>query len=193
MPNHQPYQNSQQGAAGWPQGQQRPEGASTSLGIGQQPQESAENLAGRARQAVDQVKTSAIERVGDVRSRAESGIADQRGKIVDRVNRVGDVLRGASDTLRHEDEMVARYLEKASQSVGRVAEYVNTADPRMLASDVQQFARSRPVWFIGGAFVAGLALGRLFRSSPPGQSTDLIQPQPIQPVGVPDWDDTERF
>ena len=190
MPNHQPYQNSPGSAAGRPQ-TSRPEGQATTLGIGQQSNESAENLAGRARQAVDQVKTSAIERVGDVRKSAESGIADQRERIVSRVNRVGDVLRGASDTLRHEDEMIARYLEKASNSVERAAQYVRSADVQSLSGDVQRFAHSRPAWFIGGAFVAGLAIGRFLKSSPPsGQSMQMPGPMPGQ---IPDWDDAERF
>jgi hypothetical protein len=206
MPNHQPYQNPQEGQAR-PQ-TPRPEGGATSIGIGQQPQQqsaspgigqqpqqpspsagigqqpqqSAETMAQRATKAVDQVKTSAIEKVGDVRERAESGIADQRGKLVERVQRVGEALRGASEQLRHDDEFVAHYLERAGQSVDRVAEYVTSSDIDRVADDARSFARTHPAWFIGGAFVAGLALGRLLKSSTPAP-------------GMPrtGWDEEGRF
>jgi hypothetical protein len=179
MPNHQPYQNAQGGQIPRPPAQRTEGGATPSPAAGQQrPQEGTQSFTDRAEKAVDQVKTSAIEKVGDVRSRAQSELGDQRGKIMQRVQRVGDVLRGASEQIRHEDEFVSHYLERASHSVERVAGYVGSADPQRLSADVQRFARSRPAWFIGGAFVAGLAIGRFLKSSPPGQSNDLEAPYP---------------
>jgi hypothetical protein len=155
---------------GQPQSSGQQSGGQPNIGqqnIGQpKPPEGNQSFADRAGKAVDQVKTSAIERVGDVRTRAEAGIADQRGKIVERVQRVGDMLLGASQQMRHEDEFVATALEAASERIGRAATYVGSMDTRRLASDAQRFARTHPAWFIGGAFVAGLALGRFLKSSP---------------------------
>jgi hypothetical protein len=166
MPNHQPHPNAQGGPIPRPPAQ-RTESADQSTESAGPSAQSTQSFADRADRAVEQVKTSAIERVGDVRSRAESELSDQRGRIVQRVQRVGDVLRGASQQIRHEDELVSHYLDVASQGVGRVASYVSSTDPSRLGADVQHFARSRPVWFIGGAFVAGLAIGRFLRSSAP--------------------------
>jgi hypothetical protein len=165
MPNHLPYQNPQGSPIPRPPAP-RTESAAPSSQSSQSTQ-STQSFADRAEKAVDQVKTSAIERVGDVRSRAQSELTDQRGRIVERVQRVGDMLRGASQQIRHEDEFVSHYLDVASERIGRVASYVGSADPSRLGADVQRFARTRPVWFIGGAFVAGLAIGRFLRSSAP--------------------------
>lgn len=220
MPNHQPYQNPPSGTSARPQTQSpqtsaQPQGASTPAqpqgastpqpsqtqtfgqqqNAGQQrPQESSQSLADRAGKAVDQVKTSAIERVGDVRSRAEAGIADQRGKIVERVQRVGDVLLGASQQMRHEDDFVAQALEYASKRVERAATYVSAMDAGRLAGDAQRFARTHPAWFIGGAFVAGLALGRFLKSSPPGGGMSGGMSRGMDAgAALPDWDAEERW
>ncbi|HEY6556163.1 MAG TPA: hypothetical protein VI072_02780, partial [Polyangiaceae bacterium] len=45
------------------------------------------------------------------------------------------------------------------------ASYVSETDPRDVLQDVQDFARQRPAWFFGGAFLLGLAAGRFLKAS----------------------------
>jgi hypothetical protein len=89
--------------------------------------------------------------------------------VTDRIQRVGDLLRGASEQLRHEDETIARYMDVASVRVERVAQYINNADLSTLADDVNRFARERPAWVIGGSFLAGLAIARFLKSTAPSE------------------------
>jgi hypothetical protein len=49
--------------------------------------------------------------------------------------------------------------------VERLASYVASADLSHLGDDVQRFARDKPLFFFGGAFILGLAAGRFMKSS----------------------------
>jgi hypothetical protein len=129
--------------------------------------EQGEGFAERAGRAVEQYKSTAIERLGSAREQAESTLDAQRHHVTDRIQRVGDLLRGASEQLRHEDETVARYMDVASVRVERVAQYINNADFSSLADDINRFARERPAWVIGGSFLAGLAIARFLKSTAP--------------------------
>lgn len=121
-------------------------------------------LADKAVKAVDQVKTNTLERVESVRERAHSGIAERRNMVVERIGRVGHILHDASESLRTDDELLARWVDEAGLRIDRVADYVSHADIGDMIEDVREFARARPAWFVGGAFLAGLAIGRFFKS-----------------------------
>lgn len=43
-------------------------------------------------------------------------------------------------------------------------------EARRAVQDTEQFARRRPALFFGGAVLAGLAVGRFFKSASPGAS-----------------------
>lgn len=126
---------------------------------------SASRVAERAEQAAERAHSGAIERVHEARQRAETRIVESRDRAAQRISRLQDALRSAGDQLRGEDEFVADYVDKVSDQVARVADYVRGADLDHLGRDVQRFARERPGVFFGGAFAVGLMLGRFLRSS----------------------------
>jgi hypothetical protein len=136
-----------------------------SSGREQRTGEGSSKLADKASQAAEQVKTAAVERVQSVRDRAETGITQGRGQVADRIRHVSTALRSASDNLRNDDEFIASYVETASERIERIATYVNEANPRDVLRDVEDFARQRPAWFFGGAFLLGLAAGRFLKAS----------------------------
>jgi len=186
MPNHQQQpntQNPQATQAQKPQTSQTSgsESSFSSPTTGQRPAgaqgqqgQPAGTFSDKATKAVDQVKNSAMERVetvrervDSVRDRAQTGISDQRSAVASRISRFGDILHGASETIRREDEFVAHWVDEAGQRINRVADYVGQADLGDVVEDVRHFARTRPALFIGGAFLAGLAIGRFFKSAAP--------------------------
>jgi len=126
-------------------------------------------LADKAEQAVEQVKTAAIDRVQSAREQAQSGLDQGRNQVGDRIRHVSSALRSAGDSLREEDEFIARYVTAASERIESVASYVGSADPKAVLRDAQNFARERPAWFFGGAFLLGLAAGRFLKSSAVGR------------------------
>jgi hypothetical protein len=84
---------------------------------------------------------------------------------VSRVRGVGTALRSAGEQLREEDDVVAGYAEKASERIESIASYLDSAEPRELARDAEDLARTHPAWFFGGAFLVGLAAGRFLKAS----------------------------
>jgi len=127
--------------------------------------EDSTNLADKAGEAAEQAKQAAIERVESLREQAVSGIEQGRSQVAERIRHVGSALRSAGDDLRDQDEVIATYLDRASAGVERVASYVTSANPQSLARDAQDFARQRPAWFFGAAFLLGLAGGRFLKAS----------------------------
>jgi len=133
----------------------------------EQPQRAAaepsQRLADKAQQAAEQAKSSALERVRDAREMAEHGLEERRQQAAQRIRRFGNTLRSTRD-LNPDDEFMAQLLDGATSRVERVADYVAEADFRQMTQDVEGFARNRPAWFFGGAFLAGLALGRFAKA-----------------------------
>lgn len=125
---------------------------------------SASGLVDKLAQNAEQTAAKAIDRVKESRGRAEQGLEKQHEKITSRIRGLGDALRSSSESLE-DNEQVSALLNIASEQVDRVAQYVDTATPRSVARDIERFAREKPAWFFGGAFLAGLALGRFAKSS----------------------------
>jgi hypothetical protein len=97
--------------------------------------------------------------------KTKGAIEERRRHVAGRVTMVGEALRGAGEHLRSEHEAVSRYLDRAGQGVADVAQYIGSADLSSVRGDVQRLAREKPAWFVGGALVAGLVLGRLVKAS----------------------------
>jgi DNA anti-recombination protein RmuC len=119
----------------------------------------------RAADRIAQTSHRAASGLEETGRRAASEVADQRAHLSERIRNLGGALRASGDQLEPSDASIASLLERASDQAERVASYVDRADPSTLASDLTRFARERPAWFYGGAFIAGLALGRFAKAS----------------------------
>jgi hypothetical protein len=119
----------------------------------------------RTQEAAERAGHAAIEKVEAVRDRTRDGINQGKQQVADRIRRLGSALRSASDTLREEDNVVARYADYASETIEKAAGYVSSADVTRTVQDIERFARRQPALFFGGAFLLGLAAGRFLKSS----------------------------
>jgi hypothetical protein len=63
---------------------------------------------------------------------------------------------------------VGQYAERAAGQTDRLSEYLHDKEASQLIGDVEDFARSRPSVFLGGAFVLGIAAARFLKSSSGG-------------------------
>jgi hypothetical protein len=149
-----------------------------------------ERFADKAEHAVEHVKDKALERAEAVRDQARSEIDQTRQQIAERIHSVSSALRSAGDNMRDENEFVASYVGRASEGIDKLANYVTSATPRDVVRDVQQFARQRPAWFFGGAFLMGLAAGRLLKASGSAAAETLDVPdrgdEPLVPYALKD-------
>jgi hypothetical protein len=128
---------------------------------GQQGEKGPQSTVGRAASTAAGLATKQVEKT---RERFEEQIADQRSRISGRVRTLGRALHGAGEMLE-EDDLAAQALHYASEKIEGVAGYVEELSPTRVAEDLRSVAHTRPIWFFGGAFALGLALGRFARST----------------------------
>lgn len=112
----------------------------------------------------------AHETAGLVRSRAESGLrsAAESGKTkaCGLLDGIASALRRTGEEL-HEQQGIsaaAPYVEKAADRAERFAGYVRSTDVDGMMRDAESAVRREPAIFLGGAFVLGLAVSRLWKA-----------------------------
>lgn len=125
-----------------------------------------EHLGERAREKADEFKQQAEQQAHGMRDRALSAVDHQKDAAVHRIEGVAHALRSASDDLRGRGQpMVAEYSRHLAEGLESMAGSLSQRNIDDLVGGVEDFARQRPVAFIGGAMVAGFALARFMKSS----------------------------
>lgn len=144
-------------------------------GTGEKVKAETSATAGQAKQAAGQVAGTAAEQartvVGEAREQAGTVVQDLRTRAVEEAD---GQTRRAAGTLRQwatdltelaahaESDSPARSLAvRAGDRGQRAADYLERQGVEGIVADLQSFARRRPGAFLGGALLAGLAVGRL--------------------------------
>jgi hypothetical protein len=126
----------------------------------------AEQVTERIKEKAGELKQQAKETAHDVRQRARSAVDEQKHVAVGRVEGIAHALRTASDELRDQGQtMVAEYSRYAAEGLESMAQSLDRREVGDFVDGIEQFARERPVAFLGGAMVAGFALARFMKSS----------------------------
>ena len=120
--------------------------------------EVAGEVAGAARQAASDL-------AGTARRAATQQIEGIQSQLASRVSGVADALRQTGEQLRGEESPASELVDQAVDRLDRAAEYLETRSLPNLMSDLGDFARREPALVFGGAFLAGIALGRFLKSS----------------------------
>ncbi|GGW91460.1 hypothetical protein GCM10010297_11580 [Streptomyces malachitofuscus] len=162
--------------------------------------------AGQAKQAAGQVAGTAAEQartvVGEARQQAGTVIEDLRGRAIEEAD--GQTRRAAgtlrqwandfSDLAAHagSDSPARSLAARAGDKGQRAADYLERQGVEGLVADLQGFARRRPGAFLGGALLAGLAVGRLAKVTQTASRADgngqrqvaaapVAEPLPVAP------------
>lgn len=101
-----------------------------------------------------------------LRDKAASMANEQKDRAADGLGGIADVARHTSDDLRGQSELLASWVNIASDQLQNLADQLRGKRPADLVEDVTSFARQRPALFIGGAFLLGLGLARLPKNAP---------------------------
>ena len=126
----------------------------------------AGELAARAKEKAGDLKRQAERAAGDMRHRARSAAMDQKNVAASRMEGIAHALRTASDDLQTQGHAtLAEYSRHGAEGLESMAESLGRRDVDDLVGSVEDFARARPVAFLGGAVVAGFALARFMKSS----------------------------
>lgn len=130
-----------------------------------------EEVKQRAASGADALKETAKTRA----ERLGAGVGEHAGNIARAVRSAGEQLRGKEDWLADAADGVGRNLEKFS-AIAREKGFDS------MKRDVERLARERPALFMGAAVTAGVALGRLLRSTPPARGEADRSPEYQQPI-----------
>ncbi|MFD9393985.1 hypothetical protein ACFWBB_25580 [Streptomyces sp. NPDC060000] len=138
----------------------------------------AKAVAGEARQQVGAV-------AHDLRSRAMNEADEQAKKAAGSLRQWADDLAGLAEHAQS-DSPARGLATQAADSGHRAADYLDEQGVDGVLTDVQDFARRRPGMFLGGALLAGLAVGRLVKAASKSDgSAERNQRPAARPEGPP--------
>lgn len=106
------------------------------------------------------VVESAQQRLGEfAEERKEAGAQQAQG--------LAHAIHRAADEIQDSAPWMARYVHEAAESVDGMAQSIRDRRPREIIGSLESLARRQPMAFFGAAALAGFALARFARSSPP--------------------------
>jgi hypothetical protein len=143
-----------------------------------------DEMASKARDTVERAREGSAETMRQAVERGESFIGEQKGQVADTIHDCCDALRSAANDLREkQDPNLASLAEALAGRLDRTSDYLKRRETSEIRQDLERFARNQPQFFYGGLFVAGLALARFFKSSPPeSQATARRDIQPVAEI-----------
>lgn len=123
----------------------------------------AKAVAGQASQALKQeaqtFATAAQERARTEAQRRTQTATRTLGDFANAIRKAGD------DLAEHDQSPAARLVRQAADGLENLSRDLAGKEPEDLLNAVRDFGRRHPAAFIGGAVLAGVALGRFVRAS----------------------------
>jgi hypothetical protein len=124
---------------------------------------SSQTSAGGSFNAAARGTTGIIDRVRDT---ATAQLTSQKDRATDGLGSISQAVRQSTHQLRDQKhDVLAHYVERAADQIDRFSQRMRDKNVDDLVRDIQQMARRRPAFFIGGAFAVGLIGARFFKSS----------------------------
>lgn len=142
----------------------------------EQTKEQAQRMKSQAIEAGQQAKqqvTDMAQQAGQaMRQHGSQLIDNQKRRLVEQISGARDATQAAATKLRGDhDDNIAAYVEGVATYLDRAQQYLNDRDGSALLRDAQDLARKKPAWFLGGMFVAGVAIARFAKAERPEQSS----------------------
>ncbi len=136
-----------------------------------------------ARQTADRVRQQARDAAQKAKTQAESMLGEQQQAAADQLEGVAMALRKTAEQLDSQDQgPVARYAERAADSLDNLGGKLRDRDIDSLAAQVQDFARQQPGVFLGGAVAAGFLVARFMKSTARDESLSTGRGASFEPA-----------
>lgn len=119
--------------------------------------------------------TAASRVIRGIKDTVSGQVEDQKGRAADGIVGLADAVRRLGEELRGHNQPLANVVSTAGSRLHGVADRVREADPAEIAHSVAQFARQRPMLFVGAAFVVGLGVSQLLKTAAAGQGAVAIR------------------
>ena len=118
--------------------------------------------------AGDEIKRKAGEYASDAKEALSRNAGEMQGDIGARLTAIGGALRAASEHLANSDQRtVSKLVLDAAGGLERLSGSLKNKSFEEVVDEVRSFGRENSTALIAGSVVAGLALGRLFKSADP--------------------------
>lgn len=126
-----------------------------------------------ASEALHDARDDVARRAGAYAAEAQQAVAERaeatQRDIGSSLSAFGGALRAASDHLANSDQSAAsKFMQDAASGLERLSSSLKEKPFGQVLEDVQAFGRQNPGMLLAGSVLAGLALGRFIKASPPG-------------------------
>src|SRR5436190_5895267 len=127
---------------------------------------------GQDQSLMSQARETTGKVVDQVQQQATSRLDEQKETATEGLQSVANAVRQAGHGLKQQGDggitkYASEYGTKAAAQIERVTNYLRQRDANAIIEDVQDFARRKPAYFLGGAFLLGFAGVRFLKSSRP--------------------------
>jgi hypothetical protein len=118
------------------------------------------------REMKDQVLDQARTGLRQARDQAGSSLADSRRQAAGQVGEIAKALHRTGEHLRGENQArIAGLADSLAERVDRVGRYLEQAEAKAVARDLENLSRRQPGLVFGAAFALGLLGARFLKSS----------------------------
>ncbi|MBZ9860312.1 MULTISPECIES: hypothetical protein [unclassified Mesorhizobium] len=126
-----------------------------------------------AGEALHDARDEVARRAGAYAAEAQQAVSEKAEQtqrdIGSSLSVFGGALRAASDHLANSDQSAAsKFMQEAASGLERLSSSLKEKPFGQVLEDVQSFGRENPGALLAGSVLAGLALGRFMKASPPG-------------------------
>jgi hypothetical protein len=119
--------------------------------------------------ARDEVARRASAYAGEAQQAVAEKAEQAQRDIGSSLSAFGGALRAASNHLADSDQSAAsQFMQEAASGLERLSSSLKEKPFGQVLEDVQSFGRQNPGALLAGSVLAGLALGRFIKASPPG-------------------------
>jgi hypothetical protein len=141
----------------------------------------------QAKDLASQAKDQTVKMASQARDQVTQAVAERKDRTANRLGSLAGALHDVAHRLQEEeDDGLGRYAGRLAEQVDRLSTYLRDHDLRAFVRDSETFARRRPEIFLGGTFLAGLALARFLKSSAPEREYGGNQPWQQPSTGLRD-------
>jgi hypothetical protein len=119
----------------------------------------------QASSAAEDAKTALDAASVTVKERARTVAEQQKKTGADQIGCVARAIRGAAHEIEQEMPHAAGFIHDAAAKLEGAADSLRERSVDDLIRSLNNFARSQPAAFFGGAMLAGFALSRFLKSS----------------------------
>jgi hypothetical protein len=132
-----------------------------------------------ATEALHDARDEVARKAGDYASEAKQALFDRaegtQRDISAKLQAFGGALRAASEHLGNSDQRAAStFARDAADGLERISSSLRDKSFDEVLHEIQSFGREHSGALIAGSVLAGLALGRFIKSSPPSASADTL-------------------